>query len=110
MIICDFKAKFLVLCMKYDMYVYLSRKKSLFFPDTLEDFLPHMLDGMRYPNLSSVLFKNNISWCYVTYDLHLFWGTVVSLSSLDMMNICKSFSDILTVLHIRSHKPIVSHH
>lgn len=49
-------------------------KKSHFFSDTLEDFLPHMLYGMHYPNLSSVLFKNSISWCYVTYDLHLFWG------------------------------------
>lgn len=90
--------------------VFTFRGKRSFFSDALEDFLPHMLYGMHYPNLSSVLFKNNISWCYVTYDLHLFWGTVVLLSSLDMMNICKSFSDILTVLHIHSHKPIVSHH
>lgn len=53
------------------------RWKRFFLSDILEVFLPHMLYGMHYPNLSSVLFKNNISWCYVTYDLHLFWGTVV---------------------------------
>lgn len=85
-------------------------RKVVFFLIPLKISCTHMSYGMHYRNLSSVLFKNNISWCYVTYDLHLFWGTVVLLSSLDMMNICKSFSDILTVLHIHSHKPIVSHH